>query len=546
MLLCIGCAARAQQIQLTVTGSSDAETRVVDSIGYAKNLPDAKAIPAELNKLTTTLSAAGYTAAQASEAVAQNDSSYTAMIALGRKTTTLRLYLARDAQLKAMFFASEPDTLHLPYAQTQSFIDRTLAQLEKRGYALAQLKLENLNRQNDTLRADLNITLNAPRRIDDIVIKGYSKFPEGHKQQLKRLYRGRTFNQETVQRVYQEIEKFRFVKQTKYPEILFEQDSTRVYVYLEKANANSFDGYIGFSNDEEKKIRINGYADLVLNNILNTGENFTIYWKSDGKDQKTFNAQVALPYIFKSPFALKGQLNIFKQDSTFQNTRTAIDLGYFLQYNQRVYLGYQATESSDIQNVNTATLNDFKNAFVTAQFEYFDPKSDDFLFPEKTRLNLKTGFGSRNANSGKDRQYLIQFDGMHNLYLNPRNIAHLKTQNYLLGSGSYILNELYRFGGINSIRGFAENSLQGSLFTSLMTEYRYVLTPGIYAHSIVDYGYYRDEATKQSGNLLGLGFGFGLLTKNGLFNLVYANGSSRNQQIKLSNSIVHVSFRTLF
>jgi hypothetical protein len=50
----------------------------------------------------------------------------------------------------------------------------------------------------------------------------------------------------------------------------------------------------------------------------------------------------------------------------------------------------------------------------------------------------------------------------------------------------------------------------------------------------------------KSGTLLGLGFGFGLLTKNGLFNIVYANGSAKDQAIKLSNSIVHISFKSNF
>jgi len=54
-----------------------------------------------------------------------------------------------------------------------------------------------------------------------------------------------------------------------------------------------------------------------------------LFWKSDGKDQKTFNASLEIPYIFKSPLGIKSQLNIFKQDSTFQNTKTAIDLGYY-------------------------------------------------------------------------------------------------------------------------------------------------------------------------------------------------------------------------
>jgi hemolysin activation/secretion protein len=115
-----------------------------------------------------------------------------------------------------------------------------------------------------------------------------------------------------------------------------------------------------------------------------------------------------------------------------------------------------------------------------------------------------------------------------------------------LQSDQYIINELYRFGGINSIRGFNENSLQANIFCSLLTEYRYVLAPSIYVHSIMDYGYFKDTVNSKSGTLLGLGFGFGLLTKNGLFNIVYANGSTKDQAIQLSNSIVHISFKSNF
>jgi outer membrane protein assembly factor BamA len=122
----------------------------------------------------------------------------------------------------------------------------------------------------------------------------------------------------------------------------------------------------------------------------------------------------------------------------------------------------------------------------------------------------------------------------------------VKSQNYYLSSGSYIINELYRFGGINSIRGFSENSLQGHLFSSILTEYRYIPTPAIYIHSIIDYGYYLDNTSDNKDTLLGLGFGFGLFTKSGLFNIVYANGSTKEQSIKLSNSIVHISFKTNF
>ncbi|MFY7758755.1 MAG: hypothetical protein ACOVP9_10165, partial [Flavobacterium stagni] len=83
-------------------------------------------------------------------------------------------------------------------------------------------------------------------------------------------------------------------------------------------------------------------------------------------------------------------------------------------------------------------------------------------------------------------------------------------------------------------------------FSALCSEYRYTLSDNLYLHSVIDYGYFQDKTTQTSGNLLGLGFGFGLLNKNGLLNFVYANGSTNNQAIKLANSIVQISLKTTF
>ena len=127
-----------------------------------------------------------------------------------------------------------------------------------------------------------------------------------------------------------------------------------------------------------------------------------------------------------------------------------------------------------------------------------------------------------------------------------KNIINLNFEGYYLNSQNYIISELHRFGGINSIRGFNENSLQASFLSALMLEYRYVLAPTIYIHSITDYGYFQDKSTDINQSLLGLGFGLGIYTNNGLFNIVYANGSADGQEIKFSNSIIHLSFKAQF
>ena len=501
----------------------------------------------ENNLFYEKLTKKGYLESQLAENFKLNDSTFYFKYNLGKKINNARIYIGIKSQESvARIYSIKNDTLTIPYEEIEAFLNATLKKLETTGFSMAKVKLVNIQKTKEFLSADLLITTEIKRQVNDIVINGYDKFPEGHKKNILRLYRNKVFNQKNLDKLYNDFEKFRFVKQSKYPEILFTKDSTKIYIYLEKTKPNTFDGFVGFTNNENKKVIFSGYLDLILNNVLNSGEKLSLYWKSDGQDQKTFNLGMELPYIFKSPLGIKAELNIFKQDSTFQNSKTAINLGYYFNYNTRLYIGYQATESSDIQNVNSSTISDFNNSYLTTAFEYIDFKNDDFLFPEKTSFDLKIGTGKRDTKLISDNQFFGSFFTKHNFYLNQKNIVNIKSQNFYLQSGNYIINELQRFGGINSIRGFNENSLQGNVFSSILSEYRYILTSNLYVHSIIDYGYIQDITTDSNGNLFGLGFGFGLLSKNGLFNLVYANGSTNNQTIKFSNSIVHISFKAVF
>lgn len=88
--------------------------------------------------------------------------------------------------------------------------------------------------------------------------------------------------------------------------------------------------------------------------------------------------------------------------------------------------------------------------------------------------------------------------------------------------------------------------MQGNTFASILTEYRYILSPNLYVHSVLDYGFYEDSTSKSDTKLLGLGFGIGIQSKNGLLNLIYANGSTNNQEVKLANSVVQIRFVTRF
>lgn len=560
LFLIFGWNSSAQNFQLQILGKSEAETRIIDSLKYNSKHKNIKSIKDEINETSKRLSQLGYIDNATADFNAAIDSSFIAKLDLGKKIKFINIYIGSDELLNSLILLNKKNnTIELPYTDVDFFLKETVKKLEQNGYALAKLKLINIKKDRNSLYADLKLESDLKRKLNSIIIRHSEntqsrKFPKGYLTQINKKYRNTIFNQKTAEQIHQDFKKFGFVNQVKYPEILFTKDSTKVYVYLEKKNSNTFDGFIGFANNDTKKIILNGYLDIKLENILASGEELSLYWKSDGNDQKTFKASLELPYLLKTPIGLKAQIQVFRQDTTFQNTKTAIDLSYYINHNTRLYLGYQGTESSDIQNLNSNSISDFNNSFITTSFEYTKLETNNLTFPIKSKLFMSIGVGKREINtlseSSNNNQLLANIQTMHTIYLNKKNSINLKSQNYYLQSNRYITNELFRFGGFNSVRGFSENSLQAYLTTSILTEYRYTFTPNLYIHSILDYSFYKNksgtEKADNTRNLIGMGLGMGLQTKNGLLKLAVANGHTKNQQFEIYNTIIHISYTVKF
>ncbi|WP_238160855.1 hypothetical protein [Flavobacterium cupreum] len=559
LIFITGMSSHAQNFYLEIKGSNQNESKIIDSLPYLTKHSNIKSLFDETNKTSKTLEKKGYLDNTILETTKLNDTTYLSVISLKNKTENIHIYIGRN---NSFFNSSETqkDTLIIPYEEVENNLNQKIIEAEKQGFALSKIKLENIQRKNSVIYADLNFKSEKKRIVNSIILNytdnnGKDFFPQGHLKQLKKKYLNKTFNQQITKQLYDNINSFEFISQTKYPEILFTTDSTKIYTYIEKRRANNFDGYIGFSNDENKKVNLNGYLDITLQNILHSGEKFSLYWKSDGNQQKTFDTKLEIPYIFKTSLGIKAQLNIFKQDSTFQNTKTAIDLGYYLNYNSKIYLGYQSTESSDIQNTNNLSISDYKNSYLTSTLEYKKIDIANDLLPKKAFLNFIMGYGKRDTNNDpqtaeSSKQFYTSLNISYNFELNEKNFININSQNFYLKSKNYISNELQRFGGINSIRGFLENSLQSNFNSLILTEYRYIVSKNLFVHSVTDYGLYQDLTGALNKNkikkLIGIGVGTAIQTKNGLLKIILTNGGENIKDLELYNTIINICYNVKF
>ncbi|WP_299900886.1 BamA/TamA family outer membrane protein [uncultured Aquimarina sp.] len=546
------CNGQNSSITLQVKGKDSIETAKIDSISYKKTFDNYIDLRTETSNLHKKLLKTGYLDAEWRGITKTSDTTFLSSFILNQKYTELIIkYDNETLPLKIIEEISKnPSTSEfiIPIEKTENTLQHLTNYLVNQGNTFTNLSLTEIIKKEQKVFAKLISKRGVERKIDDIIIKGYTKFPNSFLKYNSKIRKGSVFNKSDVLKKSQAIDNLGFSKNIKPPEILFEKDSTKVYLYLEKKSANSFDGFLGFSNDSESNnLELNGYLNLNLINNLNFGERLNLIYKSDGNEQQRFQANLFLPYVFKSPIGIEAGLDIFKKDSSFLITEQKLKLNYLINDKNNIALGYKSISSDNLLDEPLPSLNieNYSANFFGISFNH-TKRQNNILFPIKNNYLFEIEYGTRNTDELKTNQIKGTINIEHIFKLNTRNNIFIKNSSAAIFSEDLFFNELYRFGGINSVRGFEENSINASLFNVFSTEYRYILSNNIYIHTITDYSYFEDETNNISDNLTSFGFGLGLNTKTGLFRIIFANGKNSDANFEFSNTKVHLSLNATF
>ena len=540
----------AQQLQLKIMSTNAVETTIIDSIGYSNTFEDYKTLKTEVQSLKKQLTQQGFIEAQILK-ISKDRPLVVAQVSLGRKYESVQLY-ADKSLFEFLELEDVKDLDNTPYyvvelTALENFLNTLTDFLTAKSYPFASVALKNISPIGTSmLSADLAVLTKEPRQLHAVEIKGYEKFPRPFIKNYLGIKTNTPFDLKTIQSKTQTLNQLNFTNQLRPAEVLFTQDSTRVYLYLEKTKSNRFDGFLGFGSDETTgSLELNGYLNLNLVNNLNFGETFRLNYRSDENDLKTFNTQLTLPCLFKTPLGSELELNIFKKDTTFTTAEQAANLFYQINPKQKVFLGYRSSQSNALNLEDTNDLIDYKTSSYEIKYTYQKRTTQNLLFPIKSALEIRLSIANRKTISTQTKQSLLLVKGSKRINLNSKNSLYMRFHAQAIESETFLLNELIRFGGINSIRGFEENSINASRLGVLASEYRYQLSPTLYIHSIIDAAYF-EAPSLSNQKLYGFGFGFGLLTDAGLLKFNLANGKTERQNFKFSESKVHLSITARF
>jgi hemolysin activation/secretion protein len=255
-------------------------------------------------------------------------------------------------------------------------------------------------------------------------------------------------------------------------------------------------------------------------------------------------------------------MNLYRQDTLFSQVILDGALQYFFSGNNSVRV-FIEQQQANLISAEFFSADRFVDSRITMYGFGSDLQNLDYRFnPRKGYfLNASIAAGTKviTENSEVDPEL---YDGI-NLNSEIYNL-NLLTGNYFpIGKRSVVLlrvkaghfinenmfrNEMYRLGGLKSIRGFDEQAIFASSYAIGTLEFRYLLEQNSNLFVFLDQAYYENSSEDEliTDTPFGFGGGINFETGAGVFSLTYALGRQFENNISFRSGKLHFGFISFF
>lgn len=478
---------------------------------------------------------------------------------LGAKFTKAHLTLSAENKsfLRRIYNIKENLLLNFPFKPNEiADLLRGIQQaLEDNGYPFAEVRLDNIQIDQNELDAEIIINTRKQIKWSKIHVKGEKNLNTLFICNLIGFKEGDIYEQSLVDIISSKIKQITYLKEVKPFELLFTPEGVELFLYLANDPVSSANGVIGFQpNPTTNKLSLTGDIDLKLINTINRGEKLRLNWKSIQEQTQSLNTSLNLPFLLKSNFGVDGSFNLYKMDTTFLELKSSVGVQYQLKKGALIQVFYGRNSSnillkniSNASNLGFVQTNNYGVNYSKLNFDYVpNPRSG-------IALNFNAAVGERKSRSSDTSElnlsttYQSSFSFEWVIPLNSRNIFYYSNVTMSYYAPVIYQNEVERFGGQTTQRGFNEQNLFATSRVTNVFEYRYLLDKDSRLFLFFDqtwyennsYDYYRDTP-------IGFGAGMTFGTNLGVFSLSYALGKAYENPILFSNGRVHFGYVSYF
>lgn len=447
------------------------------------------------------------------------------------------------------------------------FTEKVLTQLENNGFPFAQIYMDDLSRDDNCINGRLRIDRNQKIIFDSVVIHGNANISHSFLRSYLGFKKKKNYSEAKVQSIPRLLEELPFVKPFQESSVVFEEDRAHLYLYIDKRKTNQFDGFLALVPVDETtgKIALAGELNLKLQNMFKIGETIDLKWRAPGSKSQNLRLNLIFPYLFKTPLGVEGLFCLDKRDTTYLNMNYRVGVLFSFLGNNYIKAVYSYTTSAilteNAQQLLTAMqMADYKTSLYGIDFAF---RKLDFLFNPRKGYDLKitadAGVRQIVKNSRVEDSYYdtlqlktlrYSLSGYFAGYLPVSK--HFVIHGFLNGAamfgGQNFLNELYRIGGMKSLRGFDEESILASAYTIANIEFRFIFSKFSYATAFFNAAWYERKVQGAYFRDFPYGFGLGIAfdTPAGIFGLSYALGSQQGNSPSFKSGKIHLGMNLLF
>ena len=434
------------------------------------------------------------------------------------------------------------------FSAALNLLDEQLTALENNGYPFAAINV--LSQQESANEIQFRYELDSGQFIllDKITIKSKEKFDERTIQNIIDLRPGDVYNESKIGAAGELINASGLYKLSQPVQLIFREGKAEMFLIIEKENSSDADGFVGFQQDKvTEKLALNGFINLSLINAFNRSEELVINWKNNPSKTQNLNIRFEYPYILKTPVGTGVRLNLQKQDSTFVRADSQFDLN-FLQPYYRFGVFYLLESSSSLISTANPNFRDYKKntGGLTVRFSPVFRNELKFYHPV---ISAQGGFFAYKAdsvdqfsNDGRNAKYFIRYEHVID-FLKYFHLNNSIRYEGLAANSTLSRNELIYFGGLRSIRGFYELELNGNDVIIINNEFEFAPVDAISFKILYDYASYQNNGWSYAQ---AAGFGFTFSTGNIKLELILANGWENTNSLVISNTKVHLGFKSSF
>ncbi|MFN5148128.1 MAG: POTRA domain-containing protein [Flavobacteriia bacterium] len=463
------------------------------------------------------------------------------------------VFLRKNAGLK------EKAITNIPFRPTEiSHLIETIQNTAlSEGYPFVSVSLKNCLVVGNVLSADLVLTKGERYTFSDVHIKGDSSVSEVFLTSLIGIKPGDTYNETALKGISQKIEQISFLKEIKPHELLFTEKGVELFLYLKSNPVSTVNGAIGLQpNVETGRMGVVGELNLKLLNTLKHGELINLNWRSIRPQTQSLLARLNYPFIFKTPFGIDGQFQLYKRDTTFLELRSTIGIQYFMRGGNYLKAFYQNFSSSILSgSTNNSEFSNLSSVRTNADgLSLFRRQVEDIPNPSQGwGLASEISIGSRRSQENdstawiRSSTYRASILLEYYLPMTKRHVMRFSGAGEFYYAPEIYQNELFRFGGLNSLRGFNEEELFASTRVVGTLEYRFLLDRNSNVFVFYDQAFYENNAAIYSkDNPLGFGAGLSFGTNLGIFSISYALGKQQGNPILMRNGKIHFGYIAYF